>query len=151
MITLEINDTAVNAALNAAAGVLGDLTPVMQDIGEALALSTKRRFGQGVSPDGIKWAAKSPVTLAMSKDPRPLFGPSGDLSQLISYEASAEAALISSPKKYAAMMHFGGKKEQFPHLWGDIPARPFFGLSADDRDEILETISDALTAALSGN
>jgi phage gpG-like protein len=27
------------------------------------------------------------------------------------------------------MMNFGGTKAQFPHLWGDIPARPFMPIS----------------------
>ena len=26
---------------------------------------------------------------------------------------------------YAAMQQFGGKKSQFPKLWGDVPARPY--------------------------
>jgi phage gpG-like protein len=27
-------------------------------------------------------------------------------------------------------MNFGGKKAQFPNLWGDIPARPFMPTGA---------------------
>jgi phage gpG-like protein len=44
---------------------------------------------------------------------------------------------------YAAMQQFGGTKAEFPHLWGDIPERPFLGVS-DDEKEILEIISDYL-------
>lgn len=150
MITIECNDTEINAALNSAAELLADMTPVMTSIGEALVDSTKKRFGQGVSPEGVQWAAKSPVTLAMSKDPRPLIN-TGALNKGIAYEATANTTLISSSSPYAAMMHFGGTKERFPHLWGDIPARPFFGVSAADHDEVLTIISDALADALSGN
>lgn len=46
------------------------------------------------------------------------------------------------------MMQFGGTKAAFPHLWGDIPARPFLGLSTQDESDILDTISEALAAAL---
>ncbi|MNT61306.1 hypothetical protein D3C72_1989410 [compost metagenome] len=29
------------------------------------------------------------------------------------------------------MMHFGGDKSEFPHLWGDIPSRPFLPMDAE--------------------
>jgi phage virion morphogenesis protein len=151
MITIEINDAAVTAALDAATRVLTDMTPLMQEIGDALVVSTKRRFGQGVAPDGSKWAPKAPATLAKSTDSRPLFGPSGMLSSQISYEASADSVLIGSNRIYAAMMQFGGTKAKFPHLWGDIPARPFLGYSDADVEEVLEIISATLADALSGN
>lgn len=32
---------------------------------------------------------------------------------------------VSHTIPYAAMQQFGGKKSQFPKLWGDIPARPY--------------------------
>ena len=150
MITIEINDAAVNAALDATTRVLTDMTPLMQEIGEVLVVSTKRRFGQGVAPDGSKWAPKAPVTLAKSTDSRPLFGPSGMLSSQIFYEASADNVLVGSNRVYAAMMQFGGTKAKFAHLWGDIPARPFLGISDEDRDAVRDIVMETLAAALQG-
>lgn len=54
---------------------------------------------------------------------------------------------VGSNKVQAAMMHFGGKKADFPHLWGDIPARNFVGLSSADAREILALMLDHLQRA----
>lgn len=35
-------------------------------------------------------------------------------------------------------------RAQWPHLWGDIPARPFLGLSAADGDEVVTILRDHL-------
>tara|TARA_R110002124_G_scaffold106467_10_gene258301 strand:- start:6500 stop:6649 length:150 start_codon:yes stop_codon:yes gene_type:complete len=43
MITLEINDSEIGAALNRLARAVTDMTPVMQDIGEELVVSTRKR------------------------------------------------------------------------------------------------------------
>lgn len=57
--------------------------------------------------------------------------------------------------EYAATQQFGAKKGEFrstkngaPVPWGDIPARPFLGISADDEDKIIEIIQSHLAAAL---
>lgn len=41
------------------------------------------------------------------------------------------SALVVSNKPYAAMMRFGGDKSEFPHLWGDIPGRPWLPMDAE--------------------
>jgi phage gpG-like protein len=53
---------------------------------------------------------------------------------------------------YAAMQNFGGTKAEFPHLWGDIPARAFFpdkarGLPDDYNKEISAVLRAALQNA----
>lgn len=157
MITIEINEAQIQAALRGLEEAVSDLSQVMGDIGEALVVSTKKRFGEGKSPAGAPWAAKSPVTIAAYQargdkaDTRPLFGPSGDLNSTIHYEHGPDFVRVGSSRPYAAMMQFGGTKAAFPNLWGDIPARPFLGLSDDDQEDILATISEALAAALNGD
>jgi len=47
--------------------------------------------------------------------------------------------------EYAAMMQFGGTKSEFPNLWGDIPARPFLGISEDDKTDILTILERHLS------
>lgn len=148
MITIEINDDAISQALGSALGRLDDMTPVMQAIGRQLQESTIRRFAAGQAPDGTPWAANSPVTLARKRDPRPLFGISGMLNSQISYEADASSVQVGSNRIYAAMMQFGGTKAKFPHLWGNIPARPFLGISDQDQADILDIIGEALEDAL---
>ncbi|WP_198321874.1 MULTISPECIES: hypothetical protein [Methylococcus] len=38
-------------------------------------------------------------------------------------------------------------KRNSPIPWGDIPARPFIGLSDDDKNYIVETIEEHIKAA----
>ncbi|RUS64879.1 phage virion morphogenesis protein [Pseudorhodobacter sp. E13] len=148
MFTIEIKDDEISAALDRLLLDLGDMTAVMQEIGELLMASTKDRFTKGEAPDGSKWAAKSPNT--KGRDRRPLFGPSGMLSSQIFYEAGSNQVEVGSSRVYAAMMQFGGTKAAFPHLWGDIPARPFLGISEDDRAGILATVEEWLATSAQG-
>lgn len=155
MFTVELNAQAVTAALTRASEQLGDMTPLFTDIGEILIYSTKRRFGLGEAPDGSKWKAKSQTTLkaygarkSNRIDVHPLFGPSGMLSSQVFSEPAADQVAIGSNRIYAAMMQFGGTKAAFPHLWGDIPSRPFLGISAEDEVNITVQIADYLSGAL---
>lgn len=155
MITIQFNDDEVRARLGLLARRLDDMTPVMADIGEQLLVSTKERFGQGKSPEGAPWAPKSPTTLAAYErrndraDPRPLFGPSRRLSSEIVVRPWRKYVEIGSNLAYAAAMQFGMAKGYAgrtsrggPIPWGNIPARPFLGLSAKDRTDILDIIGD---------
>ena len=56
---------------------------------------------------------------------------SAGLAASITTHATDSSALVGSNKPYAAMMHFGGTKAEFPHLWGDIPARPYLPMDAE--------------------
>jgi phage virion morphogenesis protein len=164
MITLEINDAEVSAALSQAMGALSDMTPLMQSIGDILVVSTKARFGQGVAPDGSTWAPNSPVTLARKKGTRPLIGNNGLLNSQIFADATANSVEVGSNRIQAAVMQFGAAQGEFgaaigkdklgrDHFhsipWGNIPARPFLGLSEADRGDILAAISEYLGQALS--
>lgn len=158
MITVEFKTDDLTRALEQLQRQLSDMTPVMQEIGEYLVESTKARFVAGVDPDGNPWAAKSLVTMAATAvrekkaaDPRPLFGPTGLLSSQINYEAARDYVEVGSNRVYAAMMQFGGTKSSFPHLWGNIPARPFFGLSETDEVNILDIVAESLQQAASSS
>jgi phage virion morphogenesis protein len=149
-------------ALNRAFAALDDTLPLMQDLGELLTESTRQRFAQGVSPEGLKWAAKSQTTLnrygarkSNRVDIRPLFGPSGALNSTIYPEPSRDEVLIGSPMVYAAVHQFGAARGAFgamkngsPIPWGNIPARPYLGLSAEDETGVVDTVGDYLTGAL---
>ena len=157
MITIKIKDDEITAALTRLSVHLADLRPVMDDIGEYLVKSTKDRFGKGVSPDGVPWAPKSPVTLAAYGarksnriDTRPLFGPSNQLNNQIFHEATSNSVEVGSDRVYAAMMQFGGTKAQFPNLWGNIPARPFLGISPKDETNIVAILSEWAERAAAG-
>ena len=160
MVTLEINDSEINTALSRLARAVTDLTPVMQDIGEEMVASTRERFIAGVSPEGAAWAPKSQTTIDAYKrrgkkvDPRPLWGPSGDLSKLFSAHANPDVVIWGTNVIYAAVMLFGAAKGALgrtsrggPVPWGSIPARPFLGVSDEDRIGILAALEDWLAQA----
>lgn len=150
--TIETDE--ITGALARVSAALENPLPLMQDLGEYFVDSTTKRFPTGTAPDGSVWAPKSPVTIAAQGgrktnrlDVRPLFGPSGALSSTISYEAFADRVEWGSPMVYAAMQQFGGAKSAFPHLWGNIPARPFLGISAEDETNVLDIIGEYLSEA----
>ncbi|OAI20409.1 hypothetical protein A1507_22890 [Methylomonas koyamae] len=70
---------------------------------------------------------------------------SGTLSEQIHKNLIGGHTLeISSSMEYAAMQQFGGTRAEFPQLWGDIPARPFLGISSEDEDVVLSIIKKYL-------
>ena len=154
--TIEVVNQAVNAALTALRNKLGDMSPVLLAIGEDMVERIKGRFGTTTGPDGSRWAPNSQVTLirylekkggfskktgkitakgqtlAIAK--RPLQGESGDLARQVFRQVfSGNELMVGSNMVYAAMQQFGGTKSQFPNLWGDIPARPFFPITPDGK------------------
>jgi phage virion morphogenesis protein len=124
-------------------GRLADLfrspEPIMRDIGEILVASTKQRFQTQTDPTGRAWAPNTPVTRARKRNPRVLTE-SGMLGDSIRYmlKDNGRGVSIGSNRVYAAMMQLGGKKAMYPHLWGDIPARPYLGVSQQDSVDLLD-------------
>lgn len=126
----------------------GNLRGPLSEIGEELIDSTRHRFSTATDPEGNKWPLNSIFsTLLNEKKPgdKPLLGETGNLSKLINAQLVGNNALeVGSILEYAAIQQFGGTKQEFPHLWGDIPARPFLGISNEDERTILEIIEDHL-------
>ena len=135
--------------------------PVLAEIGEDQIESTKRRFSTAKSPDGTPWAQNSATTIARYGDlfarkkdgtrskkteakiagKKPLTGETRALATTINYQVLSDNEVgTGSPMVYAAMMNHGGKKSDFPHLWGDIPARVFLGVSEADKINIADLV-----------
>jgi phage virion morphogenesis protein len=150
MVEVEIDDEEIRRALQHLLEVSGNLRPALQEIGERLTESTKHRFETITGPDGRRWPLNSVLSTLLYKDgDRPLTGETGALMDTIHWQLVGDDAVeIGSPMEYAAMQQFGGTKAEFPHLWGDIPARPFLGISDDDKDAILDEIQAHIEAAL---
>jgi phage virion morphogenesis protein len=169
MIEVKVDSRQVLDALKNLERKTGNLRPALKEIGEDLMESTKRRFATSTAPDGTPWEANSPVTIARylgqtggnyKKDgsltkrgagragsKNPLIGETKELSSSIGYQVTANTVAVGSPMEYAAMQQFGGKKSEFPHLWGDIPARPFLGLSDDDEAKIVGVVRRYLSGS----
>lgn len=151
---IEVRSTALSALLTALHDRVNDMAPLLMATGDDLIEGTKQRFASATGPDGSPWKANSQTTLEayimqrgglskktgkitakgqmLATSKRPLQGHSGDLArQFSSQVTSGTTLLVGSSMIYAAMQQYGGTKAQFPHLWGDIPARPFFPLRPD--------------------
>ena len=146
-IEIEIDSRRVRDALARLAAHSSNLRPALTEIGEVLIESTKKRFETSEAPDGTPWAANRPATRKHGID-KPLVGETRSLANLINFDVGSDRVSIGSPMEYAAMQQFGGTKSEFPHLWGNIPARPFLGLSSADEREVLDIIEAHLAEAL---
>lgn len=172
MIKIEITDSGVVDAFNRLIAFGQNPQGALMGIGEAVTDFTKTRFEQSADPYGTPWEQNSDTTLraalhrsgrnftkkgdlskrgqAVLAGKKPLIGESKSLSTQIHYTVIGnDSVMVSSPMAYAAMQNFGGSKGEFPHLWGDIPARPFFpDESRGLPDKLNRDISDVLRAAL---
>ena len=168
MIQLKFDNAQVKSALRDLLSKTQDTRPLMQELGEHLAESTKQRFARSEGPDGEKWAANSDTTIGKhlgktkgnykkkgglsakgkrrKAGKKPLIGESKQLRN-VHYRARKSELELGSRAIYAGVQQFGASKGAFgrtkrngPIPWGDIPARPFLGFSDDDRSVILDTI-----------
>ncbi|KXF92095.1 phage virion morphogenesis protein [Phaeobacter inhibens] len=156
MYRLEINEDELSPLILRLQAGLDDMTPVMQDLGELLLQSTQDRMLRGEQPNGAPFAPRSPVTLKHYAAKGFKFGSqplnkSGEMRQQLAYEATADGISWGSNAIQSAVMQFGADKGAFgtnaqgkPIPWGNIPARPFLGVSAEDRTGIVEELEDWL-------
>jgi phage virion morphogenesis protein len=146
--TIVIEDAALQTYLRQMQNRLSNPSDVMAEIGEILVRSTQQRFATQSDPDGQPWAPNSPVTRARKRNPH-ILTENGYLGDGIHAQMDgSNAVLVGSNRKYAAVQQFGQKKgasgrtrRGAPIPWGDIPARPFLGISDDDRRDIEETLA----------
>ena len=97
-------------------------------------------------------------------DSRPLIHTGEMSNERLHYQVLEDRLLVGSSALYAAVQNFGAAKGEFGAYsgvskkngrrysgvapWGDIPARPFVGISEEDREEILDTITEVIMEAL---
>lgn len=169
MIQIQLDDQAVRAALTRVGQNGADLRPMLGDVGELLTETTKQRFETSKAPDGSSWAPNQPSTLdaylgqfkgSFGKTGRltkkgaqraaakkPLIGETRSLSTTIHYVLGANSVEIGSSLVYAAVQQLGAAARSFSggkSPWGDIPARPFLGLSDQDQAGVLQIAGDHL-------
>lgn len=176
--SIEVNDAAVNATLTALYNRSSNIQPVLQGIGEDIMARAKGRFDTGTGPDGQRWKPNTQATLTafidkkggfgkdrgvgkrgkginkkgieLAQGKKPLIGHSHSLVSQFHVNSVINAVTVSNSMVYAAMQQFGGLKSAFPHLWGDIPARPSMPIrqSGDlypaEQAEILAAIQEHL-------
>ncbi|QOJ20349.1 MAG: phage virion morphogenesis protein [Gammaproteobacteria bacterium] len=142
-IQVDYDDQEVTRLLQRLIDAGGNPRPALLEIGEELVDSTKKRFETESGPDGTPWARNKASTIKRKGRDKPLTA-GGTLMDQINYQLSDDTLEVGSPTVYAAMQQFGGTKAEFPHLWGDIPARPFIGISDEDEEMIIGLFNDYL-------
>lgn len=141
--TVEINDTAINIALERLVKRGDDLRPLFGEIGAELKRTTRLRFDDQKDPDGKTWDPLSEAyDVWKHRKPLPvdkILHLRLDLRDTITTEVSTDSLMIGSNVLYARAHQLGYPKR-------NLPARPFLGLSEDNKDFILEAGMDYLDA-----
>lgn len=148
-ISITLDDAALVRQLGQLIGALTHPEPALRSIGEELQRTTQERFDQGQkqAPDGTPWARNSPVTIARKGRDNPLYQ-RGNLQNTIRYQLrGATGVEVGTNLVYGAAQQFGMVKgyagrtrRGAPIPWGNVPARPYLGLSADDEAETLRLL-----------
>jgi phage virion morphogenesis protein len=148
--TATFQDEAFLAALTQLKTRGDDLRPLFHEVGAELKRTTRLRFDNQSDPDGRRWNpldeayAKWKSSKPKSVDPR---GPvidkilhfALDLRDSIDYQAGTDELVVGSNVLYARVHQLGRKDDK-------RTARPFLGLSKDDRDFIADAGADYLAA-----
>lgn len=179
MVKIEIDDRQVQAALQRVMDISRNPRPVLKEVGSAVADSTRMRFIEQKAPDGTPWKPLKALTISRrrkkGKDAKALLD-TGRLRNSITYLVGGDFVEVGTSVKYAPTHQFGARMGQYgryyqlsrlkygekdfrryagmrkghPIPWGNIPARPFLGLSEEDKQEVLSICADAYRAAWNG-
>lgn len=165
-INIEVDDRNVKAALNRLIRAGEDMSPAMLAVSEHLKDAALESFDRQRAPDGTLWAPLKESTRRQRGrggfgEAGPILQRRGNLLRSIVSDHGRDFAEAGTNLVYAAVQHFGAEKGEFggartglpgrsffqPIPWGDIPARPFLGVSDDDERQIGEIILDHVARA----
>jgi phage virion morphogenesis protein len=158
MIEIEVH---IDQAQNLLANLIAtgrNMTPVTRALAGVLADIPERAFASQADPaTGTPWAPLTPRTIARRGSAQPILQVSGILAGSIHPDYGPDYARVGTADVKAPTHQFGAKKGQYgstrrgrPIPWGDIPARPFFGVGPEDETEIEGTALEALQRVLEG-
>lgn len=154
----QIDDARLQAGLRNLIALGRNAGAAMADIAAIGESSTRQRFRTETGPDGQRWkpSLRARITggRTLTKD--------GHLSGSISARHGRDFAEWGVNRIYAAIHQFGGEIRakggslRFRLAGGGfaqvkqvtMPARPFLGVSDDDRDDILDVIQTRIQGAV---
>ena len=141
-LTVRLNDNGALAVLQGLGLRVRDLAPAVDDIGRMLRLSARKRIEAAEGPEGNAWPALSEATKKKrGRNARPLQHKRHLYKSLTWRPGSAEVA-VGSNRRYARIHQLGGDAGRGRTV--AIPARPYLGISEDDREEIAAILLDHL-------
>lgn len=164
-ITLGVQDAEAAAALRAlSVRLILTRRRALTAIGAAMVLATQERFEAERGPDGQPWAplrmgtVLRPVRRSRATDvpgghrrgARNILRVSGRLYGSITYDVppSAERVRWGTNVRYGPLHQLGGTSGMQNAGARAVPARPYLGISAADRAEIVATIADAMRGGI---
>jgi len=113
-----------------------DLAELAYNIGALLESSTQERIAtEKQGPDGEAWAGWSEAYAATRGSQHSLLMGEGDLLGSVQNYSTGTTAEVGTPLVYGAIHHFGGAE-----VGKNIPARPYLGVSAQDRADIRDLV-----------
>lgn len=154
MFDVALDDSRTGQALARLAERLDSLRTPLLDVAEYLHQSTDARTRRQVAPDGTPWAPLSPVTLARKRSGGKILRETGALLDTLRHQVVGDELHFGTDRLYGAVQQLGQKKGASgaaggrPIPWGDIPARPYLGLSTEDEAEVLAIIAEYLVEPL---
>jgi phage virion morphogenesis protein len=122
-----------------------NLYPLMADIGQYMVRSTQNRIlREKKSPKGDRWAELAQSTID-SKGHSSILFLTGDLAKGISVEdVSNTNVTIRSDSEYGSFHQKGWKHHGRPGRTKRVPARPFLGVSEENKRRIKKMLRDYL-------
>lgn len=164
MIRVQVDDTEVRAMLLKLQRRMGNLRPVMRQIGHRLRNDAIANFKGQHGPDGRPWPRLSPVTLmarARRVTGKGLYTKDRKRTRSAAYrvmttgkalldtgvlrnsvqvlDVTHDSVTVGSRLPYAAIQQFGGQAGRGRRV--TIPPRPFIGLSAAANRQIFDLVN----------
>ncbi|MDD3610462.1 MAG: phage virion morphogenesis protein [Halothiobacillaceae bacterium] len=152
MIEVQIDDRVLLDALRDLQDRVGDLTPALHDIGQALVEGARARIRDGMDWNNQPFAPNRPATLARKRGAKPLIDTGHLVSARLHFRAGRDTLVMGSSAVQAGVLQFGANRGAFGTdkrgralPWGDIPARPFLPIDGHDLPEsALQVVRDTL-------
>ncbi|HEY1505749.1 MAG TPA: phage virion morphogenesis protein [Stellaceae bacterium] len=163
-IKVTVKDQGVSDAIARVTAVDRNLIPpLFKNWGEYQLKATRARFLAARGPDGKPWTPLNRVYAAGKRGPG-ILRESGQLMGSLVYQVTANQLAWGSPKVYAAIHQKGGtivprSADALVFRLGNetvfarkvtIPARPYLGVSAEDREVMGQMADDFLAAVWTG-
>ena len=156
--------------LKATENIMRSMKPYWQLVGQYVQRKTiKERFDKEQAPDGQKWKPLSEMTKKMRAKRHKtgnmkILKDNGELRRSITYEAGNNYVKVGSVLKYARVHQFGctihvsKKQRAYLHYRGfhikksiiTIPARPFLGITQQEREHIKSMFHSYIKRRISG-
>lgn len=166
-VRVTVDDRELQDALRALARLGRDPSGPMKAVGVRMVATTRNRLRQGITPQGSAFAPLNPDyarTAGRGGILRRLGMGGGLMGSIVSEAEGGTRVRIGTNKVYSAIHQFGGTirprgagamRFRLGERWVfaksvTIPARPYLGISAEDREEILDVFGAFMQRATHG-